>query len=255
MKRIQALDGPTPGLVDYRKGGSDQANWDGFCSHQSGAAKRELTEALCSIQHGLCRYCEIDIIECDRQIEHVIPQSDPEQGKARALDPTNMMICCKGGTRQTNDDARWLQPPRRRINRNWNISCGEAKGDFRDPQFIDPRDLPALPSLVRVDYEGEISADEDACIDTEIDVSRVEQTIQILGLNVPRLQIARKRHWDALNDNWKEYLDNPQVMQQVARMELLPKADGHLPRFFSTSRSYFESVAEEILAEAPQGWI
>ncbi|MYF19942.1 MAG: hypothetical protein F4218_04760 [Synechococcus sp. SB0677_bin_5] len=97
MKHIRALDGSTPGLADYRGGDGDQANWDGFCSHQSGAAKRELTEALCSIQHGLCGYCEIDVIECDRQVEHVIPQNNPEQGEARALDldPTNMMVCCK----------------------------------------------------------------------------------------------------------------------------------------------------------------
>ena len=73
MKRIQPLDGPTPGLADYLEGDGHQANWDGFGSHHGGAAKRELTESLCSIQHGLCGYCEIDITENDRQVEHVIP--------------------------------------------------------------------------------------------------------------------------------------------------------------------------------------
>lgn len=62
MKRIWVLDGPTPGLADYLEGDGHQANWDGFGSHHGGAAKRELTESLCSIQHGLCGYCEIDCL-------------------------------------------------------------------------------------------------------------------------------------------------------------------------------------------------
>ena len=44
-------------------------------------------------------------------------------------------------------------------------------------------------------------------------------------------------------------------MKEAARMELLPREDNRLPRFFSTSRSYFGPVAERILEEAPQEWI
>ncbi|MCY4056301.1 MAG: TIGR02646 family protein [Cyanobacteria bacterium MAG CAR4_bin_6] len=251
MKRIRALDGPTPGLADYLEGDGNQANWDGFCSHQSGAAKRKLAEELCSIQHGLCGYCEINVTEQDRQVEHVIPQSDPEQGKARALDPTNMMVCCKGGTGRITgqEDERRRTPVRR------NRSCGEAKGSLRDPQFIDPRDLPALPSLMQVGFDGKIRADTEACRGVSVDVDRVNRTIDILGLNVERLQLAREERWRALNDKYKEHFGNPQVMKGAARSELLPGEDGRLPRFFSTSRSYFGPVAEAILGEAPQAWI
>ena len=115
--------------------------------------------------------------------------------------------------------------------------------------------MPPLPSLVRVDDEGKISADKDACTDAEIDVSRVEKTIQILGLNVPYLRIARKRQWGDLHTTWQDDCNDRQVMEEAARMELLPGEDGCLPPFFSTSRSYFGPVAEEVLAEAPQGWI
>ncbi len=249
MKRIRALDGPTPGLVDYLDCDGEHASWDGFRSHQAGAAYRETIETLCSIQHGLCGYCEIDIAEHDRQVEHVIPQSDPHRGAAQALDQGNMIACCKGGTLLTDDETRRLDPVGR------NRSCGEAKGERVDADFVDPRILPALPSLIRVRFDGEIAADEAACANAAIDAGRVDRTIAILGLNVERLRLAREKRWRALSDGWREYLGDPRVMQEAARMELSPGEDNRLPRFFTTSRSYFGPVAEETLAETPQAWI
>lgn len=249
MKRIRALNGPTPGLADYLGGDGHQANWDGFCSHHGGAAKRELTVSLCSIQHGLCGYCEINITESDRQVEHVVPQSAPVQGEVRALDAKNMMVCCKGGTRQNRDDARYLRPLKH------NRSCGEAKGNRVDPEFLDPRELPALPMLMRVGYDGRIRADAEACQDASFDVNKVNKTIEILGLNVKRLQLAREKHWRYLSEKYQKHFDDPQIIQEAARPELLPGKDNCLPPFFSTSRSYFGPVAEKILEEAPQKWI
>ena len=250
MKRIRALDGPTPGLADYLDCDGSHASWDGFRSHQAGAAYREIIEALCFIQHGLCGYCEIDITEQDRQVEHFIPRSHGQQGRARALDPANMMACCKGGTCSTAaDTARWQKPVRR------NRSCGEAKEDRFDPDLVDPRMLPALPSLMQVDYNGTITADEEACADAAIDAGRIRRTIDILGLNVERLRLAREKRWQALSDTWQEYLGDPDMMAAAARMELSPGKDARLPRFFTTSRSYFAPLGEEILAQAPQAWI
>ena len=156
---------------------------------------------------------------------------------------------------------------------------------------------------MRVDYEGSVTADKTACLACSIDVDHVNRTIKILGLNVKRLQRARKERLRALNDNYGDLFKKPselfamiwhlrnlvvtqkwkahwclilafsgvpkdtevidtevmqkaaRVMKKAARMELLPGEDGRLPRFFTTSRSYFYPVAEEILAEAPQDWI
>ena len=247
MKPIQKPDGPTPGLVDYLSCAGEQATYDGFRSHQAGDAYRKLVSALECIQHGLCGYCEIDITEQDRQVEHVIPQSDPEHGKDRVLDPENMIVCCKGGTSKNPDAARWQKPSKN------NRSCGEAKENRVDPKCIDPGDLPALPLLMRVNYEtGQISADAEVCKDASIDVSKVEETIRILGLNVDRLKVARREHWRALS----KYLANSEDIREAARRELLPEEGSHrLKKFFSTTRSYFGPVAEEILAETPQEWI
>ena len=249
MKRIRALDRPTPGLVDYLDCEGAHVNWDGFRSHQAGAAYREIITALCSIQHGLCGYCEIDITKQHRQVEHVIPRSDARQGRDRALDPANLMACCKGGTGITEDTARRSTPVKR------NRSCGEAKQDRVDPGFIDPRKLPALPSLIRVGYDGKITADEAACAEADFDVGGVQMTIDILGLNVERLRLAREKRWHALSENWGKYHDDSDVMMAAACKELLPGEDGRLPRFFTTSRSYFARIGERILAEAPQAWI
>ena len=248
IRRLSEAGDGLKGLTRYREDSGDQANWNCF-RRRYRRAYQELVQALCHVQHGLCGYCEINIIPQDKQVEHVVPRSHPSQGRAGELDPANMMLCCQGGTCPTNDNERKLRPIKE------NRSCGEAKENSMDPQFIDPRDLPPLPSLVRIDDEGEISADEDACKAAKIDVSRVEKTIRILGLNVKRLQKDRKQHWDDLSTNYQEYLKDPQKLEAMARMELLPGKDGRLPRFFSTSRSYFGPVAEQVLAEAPQEWI
>ena len=117
MKRIQKLSNPTPGLDTYLKCEGEKASWEGFRNHKVSLSYRELVETLAELQHSLCGYCEIDLTEGDRQIEHVIPKSDPQSGTARALDPTNLIACCTGGT-STNlfgpdaggDEERFLSP-------------------------------------------------------------------------------------------------------------------------------------------------
>ncbi|MCY4559679.1 MAG: TIGR02646 family protein [Chloroflexi bacterium] len=250
MKRIASLANLTPGLADYLAQPSDEdKNWVRFRDHAGGAAYRELVEELVNLQHGICGYCEIDIQERDRQVEHVIPQSDPLRGAAHALDAGNMIACCKGGTLVTDDETRRLDPVKR------NRSCGEAKEDLVDADFVDPRTLPDLPSLTRVSFDGRIQADAASCNSCGIPVGRIEKTIEILGLNTQRLRRTRENHWDALSDNWGPEIDAPELMEAAAKGELLPDADNRLHRFFTTSRSYFGVYAESILSELPRDWI
>lgn len=201
------------------------------------------------LQHGLCGYCEVDIRERDRQVEHVIPQSDPQHGAAHALDPSNLIACCKGGTLQTDDETRRLDPVKR------NRSCGEAKGDRIDAEFVDPRTLPDFPSLVRVHFDGRIEADADSCNSFGLPVAKIEKTIEILGLNTERLRRARESRWNALSDIWASEFDFPALIEAAAKEELLPDEGNRLTRFFTTSRSYFGAYAEKVLSEPPQDWI
>ena len=250
MKRIASLTDPTPGLAAYLAEEVDEdQDWTGFRSHRGGESYRELAERLVELQHGLCAYCEIDIQEGDRQVEHVIPQSDPLRGVIHALCHSNMIACCKGGTLWTDDETRRLDPVRH------NRSCGEAKGGRLDPDFVDPRTLPDLPSLIRVGFDGRIEADADSCGSCGIPVGKIEKTIRILGLNTERLRRARENRWSALSDNWGSEIDDPLVMERAAQGELLPDEGNRLPRFFTTSRSYFHVYAEEVLSEPPRDWI
>lgn len=161
MKAIRELDEPTPGLAKYVDAVGDDATWNGFRDHNAGASYNELIERLIDVQRGLCGYCEIDLIELDRQIEHVIPRSDPQQGASKEMDFTNMIAYCKGGTslvfapsEKSSDEARYRDPVKD------NRSCGQAKGNRSDADFLDPRNLPALPSLTKALVGGRLEVDE-----------------------------------------------------------------------------------------------
>ncbi len=217
MKIIRELKTPTSGLAAYLNAVSNDANWDEFRSHNSGASYHELRDALTHSQHGLCAYCEMVIDEWCRQVEHVIPQSDDGLGKVKALDIANMVACCKGGTVHNDDEDHYRRPVRH------NMSCGQAKGNQIDENFIDPRTLPALPSLVRAE----------------------------------RLRLQREKRWNGLEEESGQIddPDNPDMMNTWIRSVLTPDENDRLDPFFTTTRSYFAPLGESILAEEPQKWI
>ena len=197
MKKIRSLNNPTPGLVEYLSCVGERVDWDEFRSHTSGASYEELREALTRNQHGLCAYCEIAIDGWRRQVEHVIPQSDPESGKAGALDIANMVVCCLGGTAPEVGSEQGHRKRR-------GATCGQAKGNQSDERFFDPRQLPALPSLLRVIDNGLIQADEVACRVAGFPPDRVTRTIEILNLNSERLRSVREKRWNGLGEEWRQ---------------------------------------------------
>lgn len=248
MKRVRRLQEPTPSLTDYLQVDGEMASWDRFRSHDAGRAYRHLIAELTSVQHGLCGYCEARLTERDRQVEHVVPQGDPRQGALLALDVRNLMACCKGGTAPSDDPDRYLKPVRQ------NRSCGEAKDDHTNGEFVDPRELPEIPSVVRVLDDGSIEADAAACESEGVSADDVVRTIELLNLNARRLLVAREKRWRGLSEAWRELLDDLDEMQMAARSELLP-VDGRLPAFFTTSRSFFAPAAESVLVEQPREWV
>lgn len=259
MKTIRKLNDPAPGLSDYLSSAGDDTDWDEFRSHDSGRSYRQLRDALAENQHGLCAYCEAGLGE-RKQIEHVIPRSDPQQGKAKVLDVANMVACCMGGTvpEAGLNDAGDEDRPRKLGSRN--MSCGQAKGDRNDEGFIDPRTLPAAPSLARVRENGRLEADESACVSAGFRSGHMTRTIEILNLNAERLRLHRERQWNDLTDMSKDIDDDPDEIRKWVRSVLTPDENGRLPPFFTTSRCYFElppggPLSEDILAEVPQEWI
>ena len=253
MKRIQALADPTPGLHDYLDS-VDNANWDEFCSYRAGASLRELRASLLRNQHGLCAYCEIEIKEPDRQIEHVVPRSDGTFGNRRALDISNMLICCLGGTKAVYGQGEYERQDYYRQPTADNMSCGQAKGNRNDQGFIDPRTLPSLPSLLRVGDDGLIEVDTHACQSAGVDPDRVTRTIEILNLNAERLQLARQKWRNSLVEAAQRAGDAAGMLAWI-RDVLTPDPAGRLSRFFTTSRCYFGPAAESVLDRHPRAWI
>ena len=241
MKKIREVNESTPGLAEYLNVVGANANWIEFCSHNSGASRNELMDALAQNQHGLCAYCEIAIPAWPRQIEHVIPRSDPQYGTAKELDITNMIACCVGGTRS-------------KASKSGGHTCGQAKENQNDENFIDPRLLPARPSLTKVLRDGSITVDEEACESEGIPVSHVRRTIEILNLNAERLRLTRTKYWNELVERSGQF-DDPDKMNAWIRDVLIPDENGQLSPFFTTNRSYFDPLSESILAQPPQTWI
>ena len=254
MKSVLTLPNCPQGLADYLAQGVDATDWSKF-HNDAPVAYRELRDALAKLQRSLCGYCEIDLVVNDIQVEHIIPQADLQQGAAKALDYLNLIAACRGGTESMFDTDALNDPERFRRPVNDNRSCGQAKGDTNDPNFIDPRNLPALPPLLCVQPDGTIVADNAACDAPGIEVKGVERTISILGLKSERLRLARENRWNDLKRNWDAHLDDAGAMQVAARQELLAGVDGALSKFFTTGRSYFGRLGEEILVESPQEWI
>jgi len=164
------------GLADYRRDTSVPGTWSDFRDYKGGAAYSELTEALTNVQHRLCCYCEIDLRDRDRQVEHFVPRSDPSRGAQLALAPSNLLACCQGGNSIIQSDADRRLPPV-----GDNLSCGQAKENKPATMFVDPRSLPALPSIARVTIDGLVEPDPDACRKTGHDPVEVATTIARLG--------------------------------------------------------------------------
>ena len=188
------------------------------------------------------------MIKGDRQVEHVVPRSAGDRGARLELDVGNLMVCCMGGTTRSDDADRYLPPVKP------NRSCGEAKGGCVNGEFVDPRSLPALPALVRVRDDGLIEADAKACRAVDVSADHVTRTIKVLNLNAPRLRVAREKRWRALNYAWGQEFGDPDRMTEAARNELL-LANGRLQKFFTTSRSYFGPIAEQVLDEPSRAWV
>ena len=254
MKRIRSMQDPTPGLADYLDA-VDNASWEEFGAHNTGASRRELRNTLARNQHGLCAYCEIELSESRRQIEHVIPRSAGAVGNQRSLDAANMVACCMGGTvpaagPEEPDAGDHYRTPVRH-----NMSCGQAKGNrIDDNAFIDPRMLPAVPSLMSVRHNGLIEADDGACQTEGVAPDRVTRTIELLNLNAERLQLARTKWWNDLLEV-SQYIEGADRMGAWIRAVLTPDDDGRLERFFTTTRCFFGPVAERILDEQPRAWV
>jgi uncharacterized protein (TIGR02646 family) len=261
MKRIAGLPVPPPGLARFHSDQDISKTWAEFGSFEAGRAKRELTAELTARQHGLCAYCEINLVPNDTSLEHFVPQSDSMWGATLACDHRNLLAVCRGGGNAMfgpgslqPDPTRFLPPVRE------NLSCDAAKDNRPATEFLDPRTLPIQPVLVQVNEDGSLVVDPTACGQVGVPETAVSDHIRGLGLNVGRLSNLRAAVRTELIIAFLEFATLPpqqtdEHLIAMAESRLLPDPVGVLARFFPTARSFFGPVAETILSRPPQSWI
>ena len=102
-----------------------------------------------------------------------------------------------GSSRRFGPDRRLHDPDRHLAPLRDNLSCGQAKGNKSVTDAIDPRTLPEEPVFV-VRSDGRLEVVDEARETPGVRADRATHTLEALGLNVERLRMARRRHWNDL---------------------------------------------------------
>lgn len=239
------------GLRIYRAENTG-ATWEQFCGDDR-VTKGELAKLLGRVQHGLCAYCEINILDAAPfQIEHFLPKSGDNR---RHLDFTNLLACCNGVASQNRlPPYRWYSSYTAKSAH----CCGQAKGN-KEPGahfLLDPRTLPLSPRLVKVNATtGFLEAEPAHCAQVGISSTALSATIDLLGLNCARLRFARKTVLDELDEDLNEQgLLQPLggITDTVLSKYLAPSEKGLLAAFWSVRRYCFDQRADEWIARNAQ---
>jgi uncharacterized protein (TIGR02646 family) len=262
VKPIRQLKTPTVGLQRFLETHAETESWEVFRHHAGGTAYRELMDMLEMTQRGLCAYCEIRLIPTDRQIEHFVPK---EKHPTLTFDVGNLFAACRGGTNpHSREESRKSLKPSKR-----SCSCGQFKEqrvldgtDPASPKILKPSEIPPFPRIFEVDRNGSIGANAQGSKAAGISVNQAEATLSSLNLNCERLKKARKVVWEELENDCKARLDDgaddeawTAVLEECARVYLLPDADARLSEFFTTCRSFFGGIGDRLLGMNEIDWV
>jgi len=189
MKRCRKSRAEPARLAAYR-----ETNPEGTCEQfrdEAASAHEEVVATLERDQGGLCAYCEMDLVPgIDQGVEHFHPKSDGSDGRNWHLDWDNLLLCCRGGQGWTGAQA--VAEGRAREPRIENLSCDARKGSqVLDDRLLNPLEVPAFPRLFKFLGDGRIQVDQAECEEAGIEPAEAEDTIDLLGLNCPRLRDAR----------------------------------------------------------------
>lgn len=152
-------------------------------------------------QRGLCAYCEINLIlnpgnaiADDFRVDHFHPKSPHAPPPNWALNWTNLLGCCHGGSsKKVSEPSRYDSA---------DPSCDVPKENFNWVGVIlDPQQIPPLEMLFSFKSNGadagEISVDTARC-PPQLQQQAAE-SIDKLKLNATRLKLARKASIEKMN--------------------------------------------------------
>jgi uncharacterized protein (TIGR02646 family) len=247
------LKSPEPEeLKNYRERYSSQfRRWTGKKS-KNGKKEKGLTnnsetlnairDTLASDQKGLCAYCEMELHEKNRSVEHFIPRNQSTKENNHDLDWQNMLAICLPPGGMKDDD---LENPQLLKD---SPCCGKKKdGDIPDSRLLNPLNLPTLRLFKFSSKDGEIRPDEKACEDSGIPIENVQFTIDTLELNVQRLKDQRLAVIDEINKELDDETIDINDLEEKIAAEYFGNGIDNWPRFFTTIRWVLGAGAERHL--------
>ena len=159
MKHIVKAEEPEE-LVNWKALANE--DWQPTYADLQNPEKQIVKKSLMAEQGYICCYCERRLLDDDSHIEHLQPQSD---NSVDPLDYGNMLCSCQNQIKQGD--------PRH---------CGNLKSNH--PISITPLDANCESHFVYT-HDGEIQPEPP-------DNGPAQQTIEILGLDIPKLNAARR---------------------------------------------------------------
>ena len=200
MKHI-AKDQNTPDFDEWKASANN--DWQPTYEDLSGTIKEEVKNSLIKEQGYICCYCERRLTDDGSHIEHFNPQSN---NAVNPLDYANMLCSCQNQLEQGE--------PRH---------CGHLKGDWFGNQL--------LVSPLDPDCEGHFTYTADGKIQpAEKSDDATRMTIEILGLNINKLNALRKKAIEPFLD---ENL-NEQEFSQFVSGYLRKNTGGMFGEFWTT---------------------
>jgi uncharacterized protein (TIGR02646 family) len=208
MKKV--LKGAEPEELDTYRQRVRRGSWDAMRvdAHYGGRDAYEKCRAISlANQGGLCAYCEISIRDNDPlkcRVEHFHPKSDITPARNWALDWSNLLAVCNGGTHPHVSATGFHREPTRK-----HLSCDAHKDQMIQSKklsghcegwILNPMELRAFPNLFTLDRSnGHLMPDANACMAVEpwplnqhaTVAALVQHTIDMLNLNCGRLADQR----------------------------------------------------------------
>jgi uncharacterized protein (TIGR02646 family) len=194
--------------------------------------KSEVLANLLEEQYHLCCYSEIraDILKLGYHIEHVQPKSQYPQ---RTFDYQNLAACALDSKSDLQDFKA----------QTYEVFGGHAKSSEYDPNLFISCHQPSCINFFAYLSDGRVVP---ATGLNTGDTNKAIYTIKLLNLNSTYLITLRQSWWNELDDLYTEHQSKNWDVECLVAVDLVP-SNGKLSQFFSITRQFFGSIAEEVL--------
>lgn len=207
--------------------------------------KQDLISCLLFEQYMLCCYSELraDQHGLGYHIEHV---GNKSQYPHRTFDYSNLAASALSSDSLTSFAATQPTGSQSQLIFGGHASGKQSAVDMQ--RFVSPHQVNSARFFAYLS-DGRI-VPADSLENTDAD--RAQYTIDLLNLNSPYLITQRRRWWDELDKIFGEHIAEEMDLYCLACVDLLPR-NQLLSPFFSLTRQFFGSIAENVLHQgAPE---